>query len=235
MHRAVLHSAKYIKYARENAVEVITMEEIDVAERKKSKDIRTYKTKDAYGDEVEYLAEFPGITMEELKRISADNAPPIEYMQGGKIPYHGFVDPHTMKEMESVRGKRSVAQMIALIEKHKKTLKEKHGAGIERKHWREAGKREIEIDLALAKTDFLGALKAHTAMALIVKRPAAALASRIESAYEVIEADLSKYLDSIETMDRAERKRAVKNVTKMLQYLESTALKERAKALAGTH
>jgi len=234
MHRAVLHSAKYIKYARENAVEVITMEEIDVAERKNSKDIRTYKTKDAYGDEVWYLAEFPGITMDDLKRISADSAPPIEYMQGGKIPYHGFVDPHTMKEMQSVRGKRSVAQMIALIEKHKKTLKEKHGAGIERKHWREAGKREIEIDLALAKPDFLAALKAHTAMALLVKRPAEALKTRIESAFEVIEADLAKHLDAVEALEGAERKKAVAALKKLLPHLKDTKLEKRAKTIAGT-
>ncbi len=234
MHRAVLHSAKYIKYARENAVEVITMEEIDVAERKKSKDIRTYKTKDDYGEEVEYLSEFPGITMEELKRISADSAPPIEYMRGGKIPYHGFVDPHSMKEMESVRGKRSVAQMIALIEKHKKTLKEKHGAGIERKHWRSAGQREIEIDLALAKSDFLAALKAHDAMALLVKRPAAALKTRIESAFEVIESDLAKHLDTVEAMNGPERKNAAKKIKKLLPLLNDTKLEERAKAIAGT-
>ena len=233
MHRAVLHSAKYIKYARDNAVEVITMEEIDVAEAKKSKDIRTYKTKDAYGDEVEYLAEFPGITMDDLKRISADTAPPIEYMQGGKIPYHGFVDPHTLKEMESVRGKRSVAQMIALIEKHKKTLKEKHGAGIERKHWRSAGQREIEIDLALAESDFLAALKAHDAMALLVKRPAEALKTRIDSAFEVIESDLAKHFDTVEAMTGPERKKAAKMIKKLLPHLKDTKLEARARSVAG--
>ena len=58
MHRSVLQSKVYIKYANAHTVEVISMEEMDRALAEKSRHARTYKASDAYGDDVQLLMEF---------------------------------------------------------------------------------------------------------------------------------------------------------------------------------
>ena len=61
----MLQNREYWRFANENAVDVLAMEEMDRAEREKSPLVATYKAKDEYGDEQEYLAEFAGLTVEQ--------------------------------------------------------------------------------------------------------------------------------------------------------------------------
>ncbi len=153
MHSSVLHNAKYVKFAEENTVEVVTMEESDRAIREKSRLIRTYKGKDIHGEETDYLVELPGMTLDDVQTISSANSPALEYIQGDKIPYHAIVDPHTLKEMEGFYGKKSAQQIIEIVGRHVKALKKQYGPGVPRKDWRRLIEREAEIDKLLVKED----------------------------------------------------------------------------------
>ena len=74
MHRSVLESGPYAKFAAENTVEMLVTEEMDRALKDKNPLIKTYKDKDPYGDPVEYLEEFPGVTIEQLRSLSNSKA-----------------------------------------------------------------------------------------------------------------------------------------------------------------
>ena len=62
MHRSVMQNKKYIKFADKNTVEVIAIGGATAAVKSGHKKAGTYKAKNAAGEEVEYLLEFPGMT-----------------------------------------------------------------------------------------------------------------------------------------------------------------------------
>ena len=122
----MLENKAYIRFSLAHAVEVICMEEIDRAVSEKADTIATYKARDAYGDEVEYLKEFPGLTLDELKGLSSTDAV-LRFMEGGKIPYTAIVDPHSGKAMEAIEGKPSVKSLTAAIGRARAKLEKEHG------------------------------------------------------------------------------------------------------------
>ncbi|MCZ6786876.1 MAG: hypothetical protein O7E54_06890 [Planctomycetota bacterium] len=189
MHSSVLHNARYVKFAEKNTVEVITMEETDRAIREKSRIIRTYKGKDIHGEDVDYLVELPGMTLEDVRTISSGNSPALDYIQGNKIPYHAIVDPHTLREMEGFYGKKSAQQIIEIVGRHVRALKKQYGPGVPRKLWRQLVRLEAEIDNLLVKEDIAGAMKAYRTAARLFKQPPELIGERLESAYEVIADD----------------------------------------------
>ena len=234
MHRAVLHDKSYIKFASEHAVEVITMEEISRAVAEGPHMVRTYKTEDAYGDEVEYLSEFPGVTLEQLITISSDHAPAIEYMEGGRIPYHAILDPHEMTVLESLQGKRGPKEMMKIISRHEKTLKEKYGPGISRRLWREVGKAEIASDGRLAERDVAGAMKLYRATSKLAPKPPERVRIRLEAIEETILEDANKQLnEAAALMSRDSKKEARTILTKLAPALKGTPLDARVKELLG--
>ena len=213
MHSSVLHNAKYVKFAEENTVEVVTMEESDRAIREKSRLIRTYKGKDIHGEETDYLVELPGMTLEDVQTISSANSPALEYIQGDKIPYHAIVDPHTLKEMEGFYGKKSAQQIIEIVGRHVKALKKQYGPGVPRKEWRRLIAREAEIDKLLVKEDIAGAMKAYRAAARLFKQPPELIRERLESAHEVIVDDAQELAARL---DKEGKKAAAANIRKLV-------------------
>lgn len=175
----MLQNKKYIKFSSANAVEIISMEEIGRALKKNAHTIATYKAKDAYGDDVEYLTEFAGLTLGDLKTLSNTNAI-LKFMQGGKIPFTAIVDPHTGKAMQSMKGKPSVASLTAAIKKARATLEAEHGKGVDRKLWDELGAVEVKIDLAMAADQLAEAKNLLTAFEKKLKRPKEPVKERIE-------------------------------------------------------
>ena len=145
MHRSVLQNKKYLRFSAKNAVEVISMEEIERAERERPKTIATYKAKDPYGDEVEYLVEFAGLTLENLKDLSNTQAI-LEFMEGGKIPYTAIVDPHSGKAMQAIKGEPTVSSLTKEIKKARAALEKQHGKGVPRDQWNKLRAAETECD-----------------------------------------------------------------------------------------
>jgi len=191
VHRSVLENAAYVKYARENTVEVICMEEIERAEKENAKTIATYKSTDAYGDEEHYLTEFPGLTLDQLKRIS-DTEAVLRFMDGGKIPYTAIVDPHTGKAIEAIKGKPTVKSLKAAIDRARQQLEKEHGKGLDRKLWDELRASEVECDKLLIAEQFDQALALHEKLAKKHEDAKGFVKNRLDAMKRVIDKDIAK-------------------------------------------
>ena len=195
MHRSVLQNRKYIKFSAANAVEVICMEETDRAVAEKAHTIKTYKAKDAYGDVVEYLVEFPGLTLDQLKDLSNTNAI-LAYLDGVKIPYTAIVDPHSGKAIGAIKGQPTVKSLTAAIARARSALEKEHGKGIDRKLWNAIGASEVKVDQALVADKYFTALKLHADLSAKIKRPKGAAKRRLEVLRATIDKDIRAYLAS---------------------------------------
>jgi len=230
VHRSVLMNKSYIKFAALNTVEVISMEEIDRAVEKKSSHIKTYKTKDAYGDEIDYLVEFDGLTIDELKDLSSTDAI-LSFMEGGRIPYTAIVDPHTGEAMEAMKGKPTVASLSAAVLRARQVLTEKHGRGLPRKQWDGLAAAEVRVDLLCIAGKFVDALKAHKKAAAEFKQPPKIVKTRLVVIRESIDADVKKLLDACEKKDKLDAK-ARRELASLAKALGDTPLGKRAANLA---
>lgn len=233
MHRSVLENRTYGRFAAENTVEVIAMEELDRALREQSPHVKTYRAKDVYGQETDYLAEFPGLTVEQLRDLSDSHA--VTYMQGGRIPYTAVVDPHTLAEMEGIRGVRTAKDLIAIVSRHRDALVAAHGEGIDRRLWREVGEGLVEIDRQLGAGDIGKALAVHAELARRTTGRPEELTGRVARALEVILDDAGRLLGALEARVAAGEARAVATEARSLaRVLEDTPLGERARNLVAS-
>jgi len=230
VHRSVLQNKSYIRFAAQNTVEVICMEEIDKAVREKPSTIATYKFKDAYGDVEDYLVEFGGLTLEELKGLSNTTAV-VAFMEGGKIPYTAIVDPHTGKAIEAMKGKPTVKSLSAAVLRARKILTEKHGRGISRKQWNALGAAEVSVDLLLADGKHAKAIATQVKVAAQFKRPPAVVKNRLDALRAGIEKDVANYLDACEKKGKLDSK-ARAHLATIARALGDTPLAKRAVMLA---
>ncbi len=223
MHRSVLENASYIKFATESAVDVVAMEEMDKAVAEKSEHVRTYKGKDLYGAEERFLEIFPGLTMDELAALSGSAA--TRYMEGGRIPYTAIVDPHTLAELEGMKGIKTPQELIDAITRHTRPLKAAHGEGVARKTWSGLRRGLAEIDNLLAGDLVVKALAVHRRLAAELAREGEAVKRKLEAAEQAILAAAEKLLD-------AGGPRGEQAIREFARALEGTPLAERAAALA---
>lgn len=230
MHRSVLQNKGYLKFAAQNTVEVICMEEIDKAERENASTFKTYKTKDAYGDDVEYMVEFDGLTVDELKGLSNTGAI-VAFMDGNKIPYTAIVDPHTGKAIEAMKGKPTVKSLSAAVVRARKVLMKEHGAGIPRKQWNALAAAEVRIDLLSIEGKFAEALKVLSKSESSLKRPPDPIKTRLVIMREALEKDIGKFVDACASEGKltAPKKRELAAIAKAL---DDTPLGKRAAKIA---
>ncbi|MFH0944691.1 MAG: hypothetical protein V2A76_05790 [Planctomycetota bacterium] len=92
MHSAVLQNKKYIKFADEGTVEVISLGGLEKGVEKGDKKAATY-TQKVNGEDVEFLVEFPNLTVEEMVALNRSKA--SSYNDTGKIPFTALIDPFT--------------------------------------------------------------------------------------------------------------------------------------------
>ncbi|MHC4931229.1 MAG: hypothetical protein ACYTGV_03455 [Planctomycetota bacterium] len=230
MHRSVLKNPEYGKFATRHTVEVITMEELDIAVAKESRNVRTYKGKDPWGEEQDYLVEFPGLTLDDLRDLSNSDA--LNYMQGNRIPYTAIVDPHNLAEMEGLRGVKTVKDLTEAITRHRKALLVQYGKGIERKLWKGIERGLVEIDTHLGKGEIAEAMKLYRRMEAEVTRTPEVLKRKVRLALEVILDDAGLRLDAIErAMVEGKIKSAKAELTELKRALEKTPLAARVDAL----
>ena len=230
MHRSVLKNPAYGKFAAQHTVEVITMEELDIAVAKESRNIKTYKDKDPWGEEQDYLIEFPGLTLDDLRDLSSSDA--LNYMQGNRIPYTAVVDPHTLKEMEGLRGVKTAKELMAAITLHRKALLLQYGKGVERKLWNGVGKGLIRIDVHLGKGEIAEAMQLYRKLEAETARKPEVLKKRVRPALEVIVDEAGLRIDAIErSMVEGKAKSAKAELTKLKGALAGTPLVKRIEAL----
>lgn len=233
MHRAVFDNKAYIKFSRKNCVEVMAMQDIERALAEKPKRAATYKTKDAYGDEIECFVKFPGVTVGQLRALI--EGPALQYMEGPLMPYMGVVDPHTLETIGGVkRGEPYTAShFIAAIEPHVDALQEKYGKGLARKAWDGVKEGLVKVDIALGENGILEAMAVYREMATLAgARPPDALERRLDSTLGVILGDAGKRLDELEArVAKGEGARVRSELKRLARALEATKLEKRAAAV----
>ena len=222
----MLQGSVYIKFAQAHTVEVICMEEIDKALAEKNRLVRTFKETDAYGDDVEHLAELPGLTIEDLQSLRNSRAE--DYVKGNRMPYTTIVDPHTLKAMEEFQGGYSAKELMERVKRQFDTLKATHGAGLDRKVWRSAARAQVEIDLLLGEDKLEKAMSVYRQLAKETTGAPEPLPARVAASLEVILDDAAKRLDVIERRLGAGATSKVKSELRALQRaLAGTRLEKR--------
>ena len=232
MHQAVFDNKAYIKFSRQNCVEVMAMQDIERALAEKPKRAATYKTKDAYGDEIECFVKFPGVTIDQMRALI--EGPALEYMEGPLMPYMGVVDPHTLETIGGVkRGEPYTAShFIAAITPHVKALREKYGKGVGRKAWDGVNERLARVDVALGENGIDRAMGIYREMVKLAGvRPPDPLKRRLDSTLKVILGDASERLGALEArVAKGEGAKVKGELAKLAKALADTQLETRATA-----
>ncbi len=130
MHRSVLQNKKYIKFAYDNTVEVMAMGRLQEGIDKNDPKAETYTTKDANGNKVVYLKEFPNLTVEEALALRSSKAG--TYNDTGGIPYTAIVDPFTLEKLAFFKGGQSSKTIIDSVTEWKRVLNKQHGPSLKR-------------------------------------------------------------------------------------------------------
>lgn len=218
----MLQNKKYYSYANRHAVDVLAMEEMDRALREDSPLAKTYRLKDAYGDEREYLVEFAGLAKDDLYALSTSSGA-LQYLHGTRIPFTAIVDPHTGEEMYAWTGVKSAKEYVKIIAEHEEKLVAKYGAGVDRKLWEAIGACEVELDVLLGDGKLIEAIAEFRKLEESAVRPPDAAKERLEACRRVLERDAETKIAEYEKLAAAGDGKAVRR--------EAAAL---AKALAGT-
>jgi hypothetical protein len=226
----VLQNKKYIAFAEESSVDVLTMDRLQMGIDEKDKRAGTYKAKDVDGQEKEFLLSWPSLTVEELTEMGKGHAG--TYNKTGKLPYTAVVDPFTLEEMGNLPGAFAVPQLSDLVAAKKKELEKAHGKGVTRKTLAKFKEADAGIKKELAAGNLAKALTDSTALQKKVAKDGDAIVEMAnKTGAEVLEA-ATKQLDEIEAMiGRGEKAEANKQLGPLSRALKGTTLEERALAL----
>jgi len=220
----VLTNRRYRDFAARNTVEVICMQDTDEALRNNDPQIRTYEAKDAYGLDVEYVAKFPGLTIDQVRDLGNSDA--LRYMEGKLMPATVIVDPHTLDKMGGIpRAERRAKGFITAIEPHVVALRKKYGKGIDRDVWNRVHAAGPRIDVLLIEGEVGEAWKLFREVETAAAPHEEKLGPRIRTLRASLAKDATQRLDRVEQA-LAEGGRAKRNAKRELRNL--------AKALKGT-
>lgn len=226
----MLQNKKYIAFAEENTVEVLSLDRLDEGIEKKDKRAGTFKAKDVDGQEKEFMLGWPNLTAEDIRNLRGSKAG--SYNQTGKIPYTCIVDPYTLEEMDNIKGGYGAGTLMDLVTAKKKELEKAHGKGVSRKTYAKVKEADAGIRKELAAGNLAKALADSAALQKKVAKESPAIVEMAQkTGAEVLEA-AGKQLDEIEAMiGRGENAEASKQLGPLSRALKGTTLEERATAL----
>jgi hypothetical protein len=231
MHRSVFRDAKYIKIADEHSVQVVTMLRLMQAIVAENARLRTFKGKDAWGEETDFLVEFPALTVEALQDVSLSAA--ANYLTGERLPQTSIVDPHTLEVLWTLGGLPESAELIRRIKARRISLTKKYGPGLSRKTWRAVLAGQIEIDKLLARDRIVEALKTWRGLETRAAKGPAALKEKLRISRDVILDDAGKRLDEVAKLFEAKKPgKARARLAQLPEALKGTRLEKRAAALS---
>lgn len=228
----MLQNPAYIKFSRETCVEVMCMKDIERALEEKPAHGKTYKAKDAYGDEIECFECCPGVTVKQM--LALHEGKPLEYMKGPLMPYTAVVDPHTFEDLGGIqRGEAASADaFITAISRHAKALEEKHGKGVDSELWEYVLDAQTRIDLLLGEEKLDKALALVAEMEKKTAREHETVKRKVGAARESVMADCKALLDALE--ERIEGGRGAEarsDAARLAKLLKGTDLADRASAI----
>lgn len=202
-----MQNKKYIKFAEKSTVEVLSLGRLDEGIKKGDRKAATYKKKNAAGEMMEYMVEWPNLTKKQIQDLRRSKAG--TYNDTGRIPYTCLVDPHTLKRMHIFKGGVSAKAIMEEVKVASKTLVDEHGKGMKRKAVQKIN-GAIDAGSAMAKKgDWDGAIKAIDKAAPKPQDLPEAFQDKIRSAREAIVASARTRLDEIKNMDAKEAKKAL--------------------------
>jgi hypothetical protein len=231
MHSAVMCNKEYIDFAKENTVEVIALERLQEGVDKKEKNAETYKAK-VNGAEVEYLVEFPGLTVADMLALASSKAG--SYNHTGKIPYTCIVDPWTEEELKSFSGSTPKSDIEDAVTEIRKQFEKDHGKGVARKDVALLSDTEADAEARTAKGDYPGALVALTKISAKAKAWPQPMQDRITAAHDKVVAAAQEMLTKIEASGAEDKAKAKSELSKILSKFKGTGLEDKAKALLAT-
>ena len=230
MHSSVLQNKKYIKFANQNTVEVIAVSRLDQAISKNDPKAGTYAERDKNGNEVQYLVSWPGLTVDDMKKLSRSKAPGYNDTRG--IPYVAIVNPHTLEKFDGWNG-GSAGKIMDAVEEAKKKLQKEYGKSVSRKDLMKVRKDEAKVRAPLAKGDLGKAWTLYAGFDKKISKKGKAFAKISED----LKAELLKLtetrLDELERMiSKGDLKQAEKELRTLARPLKGTPLEERLTKLA---
>jgi hypothetical protein len=230
----VLANPAYIKFSRENCVELMCMKDIEQALKEKPAHATTYKAKDPYGDEIECFECCPGVTVAQM--LALHEGKPLEYMKGPLMPYTAVVDPHTLKDLGGIeRGQAtSAAGFIEAISRGAKSLEE-HGKGCDAKLWEYVVESQVKVDLLLAEGKLDKALALADEIEKKTVRQHETLERKVKASRDAVLADAAGRLDALEKqIQGGQGGTARAEATRLAKLLKGTELADRASAISAT-
>ncbi len=231
MHRSVFQDGRYIKVADEQSVQVVSMLRMLQAIIAENKRLRTFKGKDAYGEETEFLVEFPTLTVDALQDVSLSAAG--NYLTGQRLPQTSILDPHTLDVLWTLGGVPESADLIRQIKVRRSSLTKKYGPGLSRKAWRAFLEGQIEIDKLLAKDQIVAALKRWRGLEALAAKGPDALKEKARNSRDVILDDAEQRLDEVaKLLEANEPGKARARLEGLPEALKGTRLGKRAAALS---
>ena len=220
MHRSVLQNKKYMKFADDNTVEVISVSKVPQP-NSGDKRVATYKGKDG----TEYMVSWPGLTYEQLR-----NSKVSSYNKSGGIPYVAIINPHTGEEFAGFNG-GSAGKISDIVAELQKEMKKEHGKGVKRSTLRKLDKEKTKIAALLAKNKVGDAMNKYAAMAKKAAKSVALqnyIKDSMDGILKVADRNLSKAEGLIEQGDLRGASKILRPLTRALK---DTPLAERAAGL----
>jgi hypothetical protein len=231
MHSAVMCNKEYIDFAKDNTVEVIALERLQEGVDKKEKNAETYKAK-VNGAEVEYLVEFPGLTVADMLALASSKAGSFNHT--GKVPYTCIVDPWTEEELKSFSGSTPKGDIEDAVLEIRKQFEKDHGKGVARRDVTLLAEAEADVEARASKGDYPGALGVLAKLSGKAKAWPQAMQERITAAHDEVVAAASDVLAKIEAAGAEDKARARSELSKIMGRLKGTGLEEKAKTLLDT-
>ena len=228
MHGAVLENKKYIKFAENYCVDVVTVSQLQKGMDSSDPKAATYQAPGPDGQKTEYLLHWPNLTPAELVALSSSKA--ASFNNTGKVPYTCVVDPYTLQEITHWLGGTSSGSIMDEVKKARKQLVKAHGKGVRRSTIKALEKAEAEIPALITAGDF------GKAIGLLEKvagsgEPPAPLKARLDAGRDRIVKAAEARLSALETRLTEEPTAARKELVKLLRQLRGTGLEARARAL----
>ncbi len=202
-----MQNKKYIKFADEHTVEVLSLSKLDKAVEKKDRKAATYTKKNAQGEKVEYMVQWPSLTFRQIMKLNRSKA--ATYNKTGLVPYTSLINPHDLKEMHVFKGATAGKIMEAVKEATKK-LKKKFGKGVSRKTMKSIKKGVISSNNLVNEGEFDKAIKALEKAAPKPQNLPESLQQQLTEAKESIIEAAQGRLDAIKSMDVKDAKRAIR-------------------------
>lgn len=231
MHSAVMCNKKYIEFAKENTVEVIALQRLDEGVEQKEKKAETYEAK-VDGKTVEYLCEFPGMTVEDMLGLLKGKA--NTFNKTGKIPYTCLVNPWTEEEVKGWASSTSTGAIQEAVLELRKELTKEHGKGVSRKDLGAIADAEREAKARAEKGDFAGGLERLARLDARASKWSEPLKVKLADAKTGIIEAASAALAAIEEKKETDAAAAKKELAAIAGKLKGTGLEEKAKTLLGS-